>query len=219
VLTGTPLAPYGPKAVRIALAEFEEARPEYVVVSLGTYLCTVGVVSLRVRERFGERAERLYHRAEQAFSRKTRNAGPFARALNRFGRRAARRLIGTSLYASPEEVIAVYEAIVRGLAHHEGVQVVVMGEHFFSRDQQRANPQMVATIRHVHAVFKSLADAHHFIWTNVEEAFRESGRREEMTAADGVHNTSDGHQTLANMLIRVISNAEREARVLAAIQP
>ena len=219
VLTGTRLAPYGPKAAGIGLADFEEARPDYVVVSLGTYLCTVGVVSLRVRQRFGRRAERLYQRAEQAFSKRTGNGGRLATALNRAARRTARRLVGTALTASPDEVIGVYETIVRGLAHHEGVQVVVMGEHYFSREQQRANPAMVATIERVHRVFKNLAEAHHFLWANVEETFQATGRRAEMTAADGVHNTPEGHQALADMLIGLIAAAERESRLLTMAGP
>ena len=209
-LSGIRLLPYGPKAVPYALSSITEARPDYIVISLGLYMCAVGVVSLRVRQRFGERAERAFTRLQQTFSRQTEgHPEPFRRQIDHAGRWLTRRVIGTATFATTEEVLETYRGIITGIASMEHVQLVVMGEHFFSRQQRRENPEMECVVRLVHRDMKALADDHHFLWANVERAFRESGKRDEMSDADGVHNSPAGHQAIAEMLIPLISGAEK----------
>ena len=119
-----------------------------------------------------------------------------------------RTVLGTATFATTEEVTEVYRSIINGVASIEHVQLVVMGEHFFSREQRRENPNMEAIVRRVHREMKALADERRSSWANVERAFQASGKRDEMSHSDGVHNTPAGHEVIAEMLVGVIAAAE-----------
>lgn len=207
VMTGSRLAPYGPRALTYATRQVTEAAPEVVLLSVSAFACAVGLVYLRAGERFGERAQRLYEATEHRYSRFASRSAAVSPAHDRFVRSIARKFIGTATLAPVEEVGAVYAGILNELARAERLQVIVMGESFFSRGLQRANPGMVAKIETLRNIVRPAAEAHRFPWVDIEAAFATSGDREQYFLSDGVHNSAAGHHTVAQVVAAEIRRA------------
>lgn len=214
-VTASRLAPYGSRAVGYALRAAEEAAPEVVILSASAFTCTVGLVSVRVGERFGRRARRAYEAVEQRYSGLVAGAPAGAVPPDRLLRSIARNLIGTATLATVEEVGAVYAAILHGLAQGERLQVIVLGESFFGHQVQRANPGIVAEIQRLRAIVKPAVDAHRFAWLDLEAAFCSNGDREQHFLRDGVHNSAAGHHRVAELVADEIMRPDRNPGTVA----
>ena len=198
-VTASRLAPYGPRAVGYATRRVAEVAPDVVLVSVSAFACTVGLVYARVGERFGDRAQRMYQSLEGRYSGliAPHVDGPSPDA---FLRTVARKVIGTSTLAPVEEVGGAYGRILHELAQDERLQVIVIGESFFSRNLQHTNPGMSAKIEQLRAIVRPAAETHRFPWVDVEAAFQAGGNREQFFLRDGVHNSAAGHQSVAEVV-------------------
>lgn len=194
------LAPYGSRAVGYAARRVEEAKPDVVILSVSAFTCTVGLVNVRVGQRFGQRAQRAYEAIEQRYSGRVARAPGAAIPVDRALRTLARRTIGTATLAPVEEVARVYSEILHTLSREERIQVIVMGESYFSRHVQRANPGTVTKIERLQGTVRPVAAAHHFPWVDIEAAFQNTSDREAHFSSDGVHNTPAGHQRVAEVV-------------------
>ncbi|MGH2633719.1 MAG: SGNH/GDSL hydrolase family protein [Tepidiformaceae bacterium] len=197
-------APYGPRAVSFAIDKVVAAQPDVVILPVASYWCAFGRVANRVRQRYGERAERWYLRAENGFvAHAERDKGP-GKPTNTRSRRFVRKVIGVAAYAGQDEVTEVYATIVRRLAQQEHLQMIVMRDHRFTPAVRAANPTIDSTLAHFDAVIRPIADTHLFAWADIEEALNNGGRRDEMIISDGVHVTAEGHARVAAMLLPVL---------------
>ena len=187
----------------------EEAAPDVVILSVSAFTCTVGLVSVRVGERFGGRARRVYEAVEQRYSGLVSGRPAAAVPPDRLLRTIARNVIGTATLATVEEVGVVYAGILHGLAQDERLQVVVLGESFFGRQLQRANHGLVAEIQRLRAIVRPAVDAHRFPWVDIEAAFSASGDREQHFLRDGVHNSAAGHRRVADVVEGEILRLDR----------
>lgn len=192
--TASRLAPYGPRAVAYAARRVEEARPDVVILSVSAFTCTIGLVSVRVGQRMGTRAQHGYEAIEQRFSRQVARSPRIAIPVDRVVRSLARRTIGTATLAPVEEVAAVYSEVLHALSREEQIQVIVMGESHFSRHVQRANPGLVAKIHQLQGTVRPVAHIHRYPWVDIEAAFSSASDREQHFASDGVHNSPAGHK-------------------------
>ena len=197
-------APMGSKAVGYILGAIEAARPEIVVLPIGAYACTVGVVSESVRQRFGPRAQRIYSRAESAFQAQT-SEGRLRLAANRRARQAGRRLFGVRTLATVESVGDIYDEVLRGLARIETLQVVAVADARFSLEVQERCPGLHATFDKLHARIRPVVEQHHFAWADLEAELSRAADRAVFHTADGVHTTAAFHDVYFQLLTRTLA--------------
>ncbi len=198
---------FGPRAVEFATRKLTEANPDVVIVSLSAYPCAVSSVSLAVRRRFGERAERWYKRAERGFDRRTFERPGLSGFSNSLARRFSRRVLGATPLATVDEVFRIYDAILRRLAQMEGVNVLAMGETHFSALMQKYDPVLVPAVVELKRRLKAVADERHFAWLDTEPLLVATGDREAIFAADGVHNSPLGHDFYLEWVHRAVVEA------------
>lgn len=189
-------------AVATLEAALAGAQPDLVVLALNPYAFAMPAVSFRVRERFGSRAARLYLRWERRFMALTQQ-GHVRSRLNRGARRVARRMIGVRAFASYEAVIAAYADVLRALARHERLHVLVMGGNRFTAPLRAANPGMLERLDQFARDMEAAAVAHRFAWFNTEASVA-GPQRDTYFLADGVHRTLAAHARLAGMLLPVV---------------
>ncbi|HXU23319.1 MAG TPA: SGNH/GDSL hydrolase family protein [Tepidiformaceae bacterium] len=197
-------AAYGPHAVPWAIGKVTAAQPDVVVIMVSSYWCAFGRVSNKVRQRFGQRAERWYLRAEDGFVKHAEREHGTGKPTNTRTRRFMRRVVGVSAYAGLEEVTDVFTTVVRKLAQLEHLQVILVSDHHFTEAVRQANAGILPTLAHFEAVIRPIANEHRFLWLDIEDALKEGGRREEMVLGDGVHLTAEAHARVAAMLMPVV---------------
>ncbi len=200
-VTGVRLWPSGQRAVQIALEKVREASPDVVILSVNAFPCVVPVVAESVRKRFGERAARLYGRAERRFNARTTGGGGLGTGIHSRTQRLAHRLLGARPYLTVDEAGRVYAEVLHGLAREEGLEVVALVEARFSEENQRRYPRLLAAIERLHGIVLPAAEAHRFRWLDIEPAFRSTGR-EGLWMPDGVHLTAAGNRVYAAFLSR-----------------
>jgi hypothetical protein len=194
----------GPRAAGYALGKMEAADPDMVVVVIGTYLCCIATVSEAVRHRFGNRVHGWYLRAERWFDARTRTAPGLAGTANRTGRAFLRKILGTRTYATPDDVSAVFEEILRGVAQREGTTVVVFAEPSWPQATDEANPGAIRTWREVTRRAQEVASSHHLLWAETGPAYARVPDRDSLYQPDGVHKTIEGQRVQAGALLEVL---------------
>ncbi|MGI8926726.1 MAG: hypothetical protein ACR2HN_08805 [Tepidiformaceae bacterium] len=198
------LAPYGPRAAAVVSEAAEASQPDIVILPLVTYAFAVGYVSLRVRQRFGERAYRWYLRAEGAMQRRTSGESRPARLANTWTQRLARKVIGVAPRATVEEVTETYLEIFRRLARLEDLQVLALSYPAFSEELQRLNPGMMTTTRRFESVLREAGAGHRFLWADGEAALEAAGATATGVASDGSHLSVLGHHLYAEMVLQLL---------------
>ena len=194
----------GPKAVPFALSRVDEAAPDLVIFSMGSYLAAVGTVGERVKQRFGPRMYGWFRKTEHALDTRTRTGGPAARRTNRIGRTIARKLIGTAGYTTAEALTGVYEDLLRGLSQREGIHVVVFCEPYWPPQTVRENPRAQERFTHIRQRIRTLADRHHFLWADSEATYARVPDRTVFYFPDGVHKNLAGHEAQRDALLPVL---------------
>ena len=192
-------APIGPRAVEYLLGAVEQAAPDFLVLPFGAYVFTVGTVAESVRQRFGERAGRLFLQTEARLQERTRE-GRVRLAINSAARKTTRRLLGTRTMATVEESTAIYEEILHRLARLESCQVVAIADARFSVETQNREPLMHSRIDQMHARLLPIVEQHHFKLVDVEGALRLVPDRSVLYQADGVHTTAAFHDVYFGLM-------------------
>ena len=193
----------GPGAADFILRKIEEADPDAVVLVLSAYACSL---ALSVRRRYGERVGG-YHRLERDFDRRTFERAGAAGFSNSLARRIARRTLGAQTVATVAEVAGIYEAVIRGLAQREGVNVLAMADTYFSGFMQKHDPVIRPSVDAFRARLRPVVEAHRFAWADAEIMMSRSGNREEMFGPDGAHKTPAGHERYAEDIAAALEKA------------
>lgn len=202
----------GSRAVPFALGKVDEAAPDLVIFSMGSYLCAIETVGERVRKRFGARLHGWFRKAEHSLDTRTRTGGPAARRTNRIGRTIARRLIGTAGYTSVESICEVYEDLLHALARREGIHTLVFCEPGWPAQTVKENPRAQEKLEAIQRHIRPIVDRHHFLWADAEDTYSRVPDRSVYYFPDGVHKTVRGHEAQAAALLPVLL-AHREALV------
>ena len=156
-------AAYGPQAVPWAIGKVTAAEPDVVIIMVSSYWCAFGRVSNKVRQQYGERAERWYLRAEDGFVKHAEREHGTGKPTNTRTRRFMRRAVGVAAYAGLEEVTDVFATIVRKLAQLEHLQVVLVSDHHFTTAVREANAGIEPALAHFAAVIRPIANEHRFL--------------------------------------------------------
>ena len=209
VLHMQKFAAMGPAAADYLLGAVDRVQPDIVILPLGAYVCTVGVVSESVRVRFGERAHRLYLRTETEFQAKT-SEGQVRRVANRAARRTVRTVLGTRTLATLQGTGDIYEEILHGLARVESLQVVAVADARFSEAVQAREPRLQRRFDALNARLRPVAEQHHFAWADLEAALREAPDRRVFHHDDGVHTTAAFHAVYFQVLQGALAGALRQ---------
>jgi len=200
-LTHVSLLPIGSRFAEIALKKGQDAEPDIVVVVIGSFACAIATVSEQVRHRWGARAHGRFVRMEARFHRATRSTDAVAPGrLNRFGRRLARRVIGTRSLVTVEESAANFSEVLRRFAQLEGPQVVVLCEPSWPGWVDRENKGSRDRYFDLVSRVKATADSLSIPWFDCDAPFDNSPDRDALYAADGIHKTVEGHRVQAGVL-------------------
>lgn len=196
--------PMGARSVDYAVAKVDECDPDVVIVSLASYVCAIRTVAERVRQRYGERALRLYRRLEHRFEAGTGNRQGARGEVNRRGRWLARRLIGTAAFTSVDEVSGIFSEVLRTLSQREGLHVLALAEPqwpaWVDRQNRGANRIFTTLCQSVHAV----VEAHHLLWADSEPGFAATPHRNALYQSDGVHKSIAGHRLQATDVVQAL---------------
>ncbi|MEP6871092.1 MAG: SGNH/GDSL hydrolase family protein [Anaerolineaceae bacterium] len=199
-VSAVALFPVGARAIEYAVKRVQQVQPDLVVLSLNAYPCVVPVVSASVRHRFGSWAERLYLGLEGGLGTQVHEGRGSWSAIDKVGRRWARRLLGTRTVASVAEVGGVYAEILRRLARLEGIQVVVLAEALFGANVRRRVPDLEQRVRDMHSLVRPTAQDHRFLWFDASEWLVPDGRGA-FWHDDDVHLSLRGNSRYAEMLM------------------
>lgn len=184
----TPTAPaYGEKKVR-------DARPDLIILPVGTFQFTVGFVWVRVRNLFGERAGNWYRRLELGFDDKTLRRGRLRDALNQTIRKVSRVVPGTAPLRTRQQLTDDYVAVLHALSRVEDAQVACVtypGRSRFTRQGKHT-----ADRQRFLADVEAVARAHHFAWVTSKEAFDSAVGELNTSSRDGYHLNEAGHRVL-----------------------
>jgi hypothetical protein len=181
--------------------------PDIVILPLGTFSFTVGLVWLRVEATLGKRAAAWYRKVEALVDRRTRSNGRLGRA-NLALKRAARRTLGVRPLASMDATLAGYRAVLDGLAADERVQVVLVAYPPESantrRTAMRERGVFLSELRHD-------ARERHFGWASCEEAVEAVAGTAHLVTPDGFHMSDQGHEVLGRLVLEAVLNAVEPA--------
>jgi lysophospholipase L1-like esterase len=182
----------------------EQNHPDLVIFSFGAYHFIVGTVGLRVRRRYGERAYRLFRRAEVFFEGKTASPEGRPARLNHWGRWLARRVIGAEALGTEEEVTAIHLEIMRLLAQREGLVVVVMLAPPVAESLDRENKGANNRLAKYREYMNGVARSHHFLVADCVPGFAAAARAGALRHSDGVHKGAAGHRIQADAIMDVL---------------
>lgn len=200
-------APIGAAAPEYALTRLGDTGNAIVVVVLGSYVCAVGTVVERVRQRWGETWARRCLRLEHAFEHRTGNRRGTGGRVNRAVRWLSRRIIGVAKMTTVEEVIEVYSDVLGGLARREHTDVIVFPEPYWPQGIERENTGANAAFDRVRRELRVVAERHHFLWADAEPAWSEVPDRNAHYQPDLTHKSEKGHRLLAASLVPSLSAA------------
>ncbi|MBI5948310.1 MAG: hypothetical protein HY875_09240 [Chloroflexi bacterium] len=193
--------PMGARAVPYARKLVDENDPDLVIIPLVIYHCSVGWVSLKVRQRVGERAYGWYRSIE---GRLTHSPAPLGRPGSpprSLGRRVLRRLIGTATHTTVDDVIATYTELLHELARDEGRHVLVVGESHYGGRVRRENPTLQAIVERAEAAIRPVIEKHRFLWADVHLAHEAGPGSEACQSPDGIHVNATGHRIFAETVM------------------
>jgi hypothetical protein len=214
-LSGAGFRPHGPGAADFAERVVREANAEMVLVPMGTFAFTFGLVSVRVRRLFGKRAAEWYKRFEDGFDDTTRRRTGGALRLNMLVRRVFRATIGTEPMASEEEVRACYREVLRRLARMEDLEVTLIAMPGHGALHRRGAAEKR---RRMYAELQPEAQRLHFGWVDTASAFSAHPDPAALQAADKLHFTSAGNRVMADAVLAVLE-ARGARRACEPVQP
>lgn len=193
----------GGSAVGYAEAVVQKEQPDVVILPLTTYSFAVQFVAPRIRQLLGERAWSRYRAIESKFDRGTRH-NRLLQPMNRVGRKAARRLIGTAPLAAPTAVTQVYAETIRRLARMEDLHLIAMTYPRFGRDIEAANRGIAARVGAFELEIRRVVNEHRFTWADGQEALDAAGVGDDAVAPDGFHLSDTAHRVYAEMLAPLV---------------
>ena len=182
-------------SVIYATHRIDESNPDLVIIPVSGFVCTVGVVALRVRQLFGKRPYRWVRMLEKRSARRTTAADRSRGRAYQWGRRLAHRTIGTATYASLDSCTAAFTGVFRHLAQLEQTAVLVIAEPPFAASVLEENPRAKGIEAKLQDRVRAAAEEHRFAWIDFARSF--AGREQYLYAADGVHTSAMGHQVKA----------------------
>ena len=198
--TGSPcevvavrFAPIGERAVEYLIGAIEKAGPDIVILPFGGYVFSIGTVAKNVGARFGPRAERWFLRTEGSFQART-GKRRLGRNVNRRGRWAARKILGTRTMATVPQTMVIYTEILQRLAQKESLQVLAVRDARFSAETQAREPGLHGKFDRMEAVLLPIVEQHHFALADLEGALQRAPDRRVFHQDDGVHTTAAFHE-------------------------
>jgi len=203
-------SPMGSRAVSYLLGAVREANPDVVVIPFSAYVCTVRMVSESVRQRFGERAYRLFLRTEHEFAART-TQGRLRRTANQQAQNVARRVLGARTLTTVEQTISIYEEVLHGLAQMESLQVIAVADARFSAKIQAKEPRLHSIFDEMNARLRVVVEQHHFAWADLEEALRNVPDRRVFHHEDGVHTTGAFHEVYFGVMRQALAEKPRSS--------
>lgn len=189
----------------------QKERPDVVILPLTTYSFAVQFVAPRIRQLLGERAWSRYRAIESRFDRGTRSTR-LLKPINRVGRKAARRLIGTAPLATPSAVTQVYAETIRCLARMEDLHLIAMTYPRFGRDIEAANPGIADRVRAFELDIRRVVNEHRFTWADGQAALDAAGVGDDAAAPDGFHLSDTAHRVYGDMLAPLVLAAVKGDR-------
>ena len=194
-----------PSSAAYAAKKVTQHEPEVVVLPLGTYGFAMEYVEYRIRRLFGERAARLYKRAEVSFDGATRDGGSPPRRLNALARQILRATIGAEGAIPQGQYTAHVEATLSALARFEDVRVVIVTRYPGTGvlDTRRLRPKREA----FHRAVEAIAKAHRFRVVSVGDSLAPFGEPAEFLI-DPIHLNEPGHEIFAPFVRAAVLGAE-----------
>jgi hypothetical protein len=177
----------GPSAPGHVERQLEREHPDMVVMATSTHAVVVRLVSVRVRERWGERPARAAARVEQFVGRHPGPAGSSRAAMMTRFRRIGRTIAGTGPALTPDALLESYDACMRALARHEDVRTIILGGAGYTGDVVRLNPGMEASQERMQSQLRELALRHRFDWLSHEELLGGPAGKLPFFQGDGIH--------------------------------
>ncbi len=196
--------PMGSRAVPYVRNLVDETDPELVIIPMEVYVCAVGWVSLKVRQRLGDRAFRWYRAVEGRLTRSHAPLGGAGSPPRSLGRRALRRLVGAATHTTIDGVIATYTELLHELARDEGRHVLVVGGTHYGPQVRRENPDLPAIIARVEGAIRPVIEEHRFLWTDVHLAYEAGPGTDACQVADGIHANGIGHRIFAATVLQAL---------------
>jgi hypothetical protein len=167
--------------------------PDAVVLGINHYPCVVPLVSESVRQRFGERAERLFKLLERQNQGRSKDGG--LSPYGRFARRLARRVLGAAVRLQVEEVSAIYSEVLERLARREGIEVFVLAEARLGSTVRSLHPRIDLEIDRLHAPIRAVAESHRIPWLDAQDFVAPDG--DAAYFGDHVHLSELGNERYA----------------------
>lgn len=194
-----------PSSAAYAARKVAEHEPDVIVLPLGTYGFAMEYVELRIRRLLGERAGRLYKRAEVKFDHATRQRDREPRRFNRWARRLLRSTIGAEGAVAQEEYTAHVEETLRAIARFEDSRVVIVTRYpgTGALDSKRTRPRREAFHRRVEAI----AGQHRFALIDVGAALAPYGEPKQFFV-DLIHLNAAGHALIGPVVQRAVLEDE-----------
>ncbi|MEO8538333.1 MAG: hypothetical protein ABI577_01240 [bacterium] len=201
-VTQRPFLPVRAGAGERAERILGEHPADIVVFASNPYGFAVATVANRLRGRLGETNTRRYTRLERKLNKWTR-AIPMGDRINNTGRRMARKVLGTAPESSYQDVMQAHSEVLRVLARHESLEVVMMGGNKLSTWIQKEKPALMLQVESMREMVEEFCREHHFTWFNTETALL-PGVRERSFLPDGVHRNAEAHRHFANLILPVL---------------
>ena len=194
----------GPSGENFLQKELDSFAPDVALLATSTHPVLVEFVSNRVRERWGLRAGRLAHRAENAISQRTIAAGPATKPAYMALRKTARKVFGARPTMTAEQLIACYEQCMMRLARVEGLHTIIGGGIGYTAETRRKNPNMDALQNMLQDRFRELAALHRFDWLSQEAVLGGPGAKEKYYNSDGIHTDERSQRLFAEALLPLV---------------
>jgi lysophospholipase L1-like esterase len=196
------LSPIRPGTAEFVAQLVDGTEPGVVCVAVNPFWFAGATVSLRVQQRYGPQVAGRYRRIEQAFDRHTRS-GRLKRPLNRFARRVTRRVVGTAVPGSLEQVRTSYEDILTRLSQFEQLPVLVMAGNRLP-EWTAKNAALRKQIDDFVSAMEVTVRRHRFAWFDTETTFAGEPRSKHLFA-DGIHRNEYGHLRHADGVFPVVA--------------
>lgn len=195
-----------PKAVEYLVRMVAREDPDIVVLAVTLYAYSVRTVGNRVRRIAGTRAgdwidARVRWIDGMSAPGGARETAGFRARANRFGHRAARRVVGTAPEQSAREVWQAYEAAVERLAREEERRVAVIGSTPFTGAIEDEHPQARAVQLVFNRKLAKLCRERRLDWLDPEQ-FRHSNVDGDYR--DALHLTEAGHRAMAEAVLAML---------------
>ena len=197
--------PNGSPALSFLERTLAAARPDVVLAHPSTYAFTVTDVAYAVRDRFGERAERLFESAEARFRGLARETGRAGEGAEGGARRIARKVFGRAPMLSEAVATETWLKTLDRLAQHEAVQTFAHAPFKKVAGYAALYPESVVIRDRFTKTFQERALSHRFGWIDVEPSIAAApGGREACFQPDLVHRNELGHDVTLRFVVETL---------------